>query len=165
MEEKFSERVIEVIRLLDLSKDYYDPNESRNHISGFVHALRVAELLEHIGKKNPWFAFAGLVHDLARPLNDIYHGEIIAEVVRDRVPAYIYHILRTHGLYQEAIMHNLENPVLEEKVIEECQPFNFQKLALMFAANEELSFAVEYKSPGEPWTYEKAKERIISVLN
>lgn len=161
-----TERPGEVIRLLDLSKDFYDINEGRNHITGLQHALRTAELLEHREKNNLWFPFMGLVHDLARPLNDIYHGEIMAEIVRDRVPGYVYHVLRTHGLYQEVIMHNLPTyPIHSEEVKKDCKPYNLDKIAMMFAACEELSFKVDYEQPEEVWTYERAKEVILTALN
>lgn len=163
MTEQLSERASEVIRLLDLSKEYYDPNESRSHISGLDHALRLAALLDHRAR-NSWLPFAGLVHDLARPLNDVYHGEIIAEIVRDRVPGYIYHLLRTHGEYQEAIMHKLPPPVQPTIILKQCKPYNLQKLALMFASCEELTF-----NPGievSPlWTYDVGKSLIIEILN
>jgi hypothetical protein len=165
MSEAYSERVIEMVRLLGMADDYNDPNPERSHITGLDHALRLASLLEY-RTQDPLLAFAGLVHDLARPLNDVFHGEIVAEIVRDRVPSYIYHVLRTHGQYQEAIMHHLPQPVQPPEVVEECKPFNLQKLALMFAACEALTFSPEYLQENETtWTYAGARQMIIDILN
>lgn len=101
-------RLAEVTRLLNLAADYHDPNLGRDHITGLEHALRVAYLCETTSDE---LAFVGLVHDLARPLNDVHHGEVIAEIVRDRVSTGAYHVLRTHGEHQAAIMHGTRPPL------------------------------------------------------
>lgn len=97
-------RAAELSRLLYMSADSVDGNEDRNHITGLEHALRVATLAK---RHNPAWenVFVGLVHDLARPLSDIYHGEVIAEIVRDLVSRKSYDVLRTHGQYQEWHIH------------------------------------------------------------
>lgn len=87
-----------------MSQTYRDPNEDRKHITGMDHALRVATLAERHGARME-MVFAGLVHDLARPLSDIFHGEVIAEITRDLVSQVTYDVLRTHGEYQAAYIH------------------------------------------------------------
>lgn len=164
MTEKLSERAFEVLRMFDLSASYFDPNQGRNHISGQEHALRCAALLNQ-RSKDLWLPFAGLIHDLGRPLNDVHHGEVIAEIVRDRVPEYIYYILYTHGQYQDAIMHNNETPNQPSHILASRGDKNdFQKLAVMFAACEDLSFTptIEVDSL---WSYNVAKSLIVEVLN
>lgn len=94
----------ELIRLLHMSASYFDPNEDRNHISGLEHSIRVASLAKRHGARTE-MVFAGLVHDVARPLSDIYHGEVIAEIVRDVVSDNAYMALRTHGDFQSAYIH------------------------------------------------------------
>src|SRR6185503_1820396 len=52
--------------------------------------------------------FVALVHDLARPLSDIYHGEVMAEIVRDMVWHNRYKVLQRHGDYQANVMYGHE---------------------------------------------------------
>lgn len=160
---EYNERTTEVLRLLDLAKDFYDPNESRMHISGLEHALRCASVL-NILSSNLWMPFAGIIHDLARPLNDVHHGEVIAEIVKDRVPPYIYHILYTHGLYQEAILHGEPTPKLPMEVLHDCLPYDIEKLAVKFSVAEKQSFNPEIKVDSL-WTETMARSLIITVLN
>jgi hypothetical protein len=153
-----SERALEVKRLLDLSGTYRDPNSSRSHITGLQHALRVTALLYKRLVKDeahPDLPFAGLVHDLARPLNDVYHGEIIAEVVRDRVDDLTYSVLKTHGQYQEAIMHG-RDPVM-------IYSPKFHKFAMIFARCEEASFTTDPYCPAI--TYDHALTMIYNYLD
>lgn len=68
-----NERLTEVMKLLLHSATYRDQTPGREHITGFVHALRCAGFEGTTEEK-----FVALVHDLARPLNDAYHGEVIS---------------------------------------------------------------------------------------
>lgn len=125
----------EMVRLLDRSIDYVDQTPGRDGINGQQHALRCAGLGDvHGGFEDA--AFIGLIHDLGRPLNDVHHGEVIAEMVRDRVSEMTYHILRTHGSYQAAIVHKTAFPVEE-----------WSKQARQLAGFEARSFADDYKGP------------------
>lgn len=165
-----SERAYEITRLLDLSAEYFDPNPGRSHINGQVHALRVATLMYNFGTTisqdaAEFLGFAGLIHDLGRPLNDIYHGELIAEAVRDRVPLYIYHILRTHGYYQEALVHNTEFPQQSEEIVAKCLPYDIQGLSIIFAGFEAFSFDPDYFYSSEEWTYNLALDLIRVILH
>lgn len=86
-------------------------------------------------------AFIGLVHDLGRPLNDVHHGEIMAEMVRDRVSEEAYHILRTHGQFQSAIVHSsgeFTSPYLQE---------TWYHAAVQLSAFEVYSFKNTYDGP------------------
>lgn len=97
-------RAHELCRLLYMSAEYVDPNQIRSHISGLEHALRVATMAKRYDSE-PTMVFIALVHDLARPLSDIYHGEVMAEIVRDMVDEKYYHVLRTHGQYQDWLLN------------------------------------------------------------
>lgn len=126
-------RLAEVVRLLRLSARYVDPNPGRNHITGLTHALRVGALGLRVSDE---LGFVGLVHDLARPLTDTHHGEAIAEIVRDRVSDHAYNLLRTHGEYQHALMHDTPVPY---------EPWTGG--AIQLAAFEAASFAPGYARP------------------
>lgn len=124
-------------RLFRLSACYVDQTPGRDGITGMQHALRTAGLARDYGFHED-SAFVGLCHDLARPLNDVHHGEVIAEMVRDRVSEDAYHILRTHGEFQSAVVHNTDWPHQE-------QPWF--KTAQQLAAFEVRSFNVDYDGP------------------
>lgn len=121
-------RAAEIVRLLDLAADYRDPNADRRHITGQQHALRCAALMARYTDE---LAFVGLVHDLARPLSDPHHGEVIAEIVRDRVSLGAYDVLRTHGEYQAALTHGHAFPSRHD---------DWSRTARLFAAAEVHSF-------------------------
>lgn len=126
-------RLAEVVRLLRISARYVDPNPGRNHISGLTHALRVGALGLRVSDE---LGLVGLVHDLARPLTDTHHGEAVAEIVRDRVSDHAYHLLRTHGAYQAALLH--DTPIPDEP---------WTHAAVQLAAFEAASFAAGYARP------------------
>ncbi len=129
-------RLAEVVRLLRLSARYTDPNPGRDHISGLTHALRVGALGLRVSDE---LGLVGLVHDLARPLSEVGHGEVVAEIVRDRVSEHAYQLLRTHGAYQAALIH--DTPVPDE-------PWTSKfRAAVQLAAFETASFAVGYARP------------------
>jgi hypothetical protein len=138
-------RAEELVRLLYLSESIIDGNEDRNHITGLEHSLRVATLARRWiegAHLDPHYAnrlenqvtFMGLVHDLARPLSDPFHGEVIAEIVRDMVDDDIYHVLRTHGEYQARFMHKDPSMVRDPKA-------RYVALAEAMCAWEIASFA------------------------
>jgi len=135
-----SDRLTEVKRLLLKSTDYIDQTPGRSGITGLQHALRTAGLAREKG----WHqdsAFVGLVHDLARPLNDVHHGEIMAEIVNDRVSDEAYWVLRTHGEFQSAIVH--DDPSYTVKY--EHEPW--YHWAKQLAAFEVRSFQNDYDGP------------------
>lgn len=127
-----------MIRLLHKSEGYVDQTPGRDGITGLEHALRCAAL----ARKN--FTglldgdFVALVHDLARPLNDVHHGEIIAEMVRDRVAGEAYEVLRTHGQFQAKVVHGGDWPYQEE---------HWQRAARRLAGIEVQSFSADYDGP------------------
>lgn len=125
----------EMLRLLTRSRKYVDQTPGRSGINGQQHALRCAALGEERGRHVD-SAFIGLIHDLGRPLNDVHHGEIVAEMVRDRVTESAYHILRTHGQYQSSIVHEIPFP---------DEPWT--KDAKQLAGFELLSFRENYTGP------------------
>lgn len=151
-----AERARHLVTLLGMADDYTDPNPGRNHITGLDHACRMAGLCEQRQAHHPQLPFAALIHDLARPLNDVHHGEVIAEIVRDRVDPAIYEVLRTHGEYQDALMHGRPWPEHPE----------IQKLAIMFAACEAMSFDPELTDDRLPhWSYARARDTILEYLD
>lgn len=119
-----------------MSADSIDGNEDRCHITGLDHALRVATLAKR-HRQLPEVTFMALVHDLARPLSDPYHGEVIAEVVRDIVSEINYNVLRTHGEYQSAYIHGHE--------VDESVPWH--NMAKSLCAWEVGSFAQDWSIP------------------
>lgn len=98
-------RAAHLVALLRESATYRDPNPGRDHITGQLHALRCGGILQVLHGDEA--GFVGLVHDLARPLNDVRHGEVIAEIVRDRVSETAYAVLRDHGAVQAAAVRGL----------------------------------------------------------
>lgn len=98
-------RADELKRLLLMSAGTSDGNPDRSHITNLEHNLRVATLARRFSGGDTELTFMALIHDLARPLSDPYHGEVIAEIVRDMVSDITYNILRTHGQYQASVIH------------------------------------------------------------
>jgi len=128
-------RSAHVTALLRESAAYRDPNQGRRHITGQLHALRVGGILHALHGDEA--GLVGLVHDLARPLNDVHHGEVIAEIVRDRVSEAAYLTLRHHGEFQSAVIHGTPPPSADALDIALCDA-------------ELLSFHQPYDAP----TYE-----------
>lgn len=120
-----------------MSEEYRDGNLERNHISGQEHALRVAAYAQRHMPDNDEAIFSALVHDLARPLSDIYHGEVIAEIVRDIVSKRWYNVLRTHGEYQ--------SNYLNRTPLESDTPWYPE--GRMMCAWEVGSFKIPYEGP------------------
>lgn len=135
--ERGNERLTEVKRLLCKSENYVDQTPGRDGITGLQHALRTAGLGRDYGFHED-SAFIGLIHDLARPLNDVHHGEVMAEMVRDRASDDAYHILRTHGEFQSAVVHKTPWP---------HQDAPWFKIAKQLAAFELRSFDTDYDGP------------------
>jgi hypothetical protein len=144
-----NERLAEMVRLFQHSVRYVDATEGRSGINGQQHALRCAALGRDRGA-HPEMAFIGLVHDLARPLNDVHHGEVIAEMVRDRVTEPAYHILRSHGEFQSAFVHSTPLPYQDQSVW-----YNEARLLMAFEA---YSFSDKYAGP------EMAKAEAIVLI-
>lgn len=136
----FSTRVYEMTRLLHLSRDYRDQTPGRTGITGLEHAFRTAGMMKRYD--HPDAALVGLVHDLARPLNDVHHGEIMAEMVRDRVSEDAYNVLRTHGAFQSAIVHSHPWPEIGGEA---------QLLARALTRAEVASFGEHYSGPVLTW--------------
>jgi hypothetical protein len=159
-----TERAAHLITLLGQADDYRDPCPGRGHITGLDHALRLALMMEQ-RTPDPQLHLAAIVHDLARPLNDVHHGEVMAEIIRDRVHPAVYYLLRTHGDYQHAVVHGLPYPKQPANVLQECQPHSLPKLALMFAACEAMTIDPEWEQlEPSPWNYARARDLILQQL-
>lgn len=149
-----NERLTEMYRLLDHSAHYVDQTVGRGHITGLTHALRCAALAQfHLFRREA--QFVALVHDLARPLNDIHHGEVMAEMVRDRVSPEAYEVLRTHGLFQSSIVHSTPPPVLSSQ--------NAQVYAMQLADAERASFSIGWR--GRAMKLPEARALIAEYLS
>lgn len=137
-QDRGNERLEEINRLLLHSAKYRDQTEGRTAISGLTHALRCASVCKAMGFDEE-LQFIALVHDLARPLNDVHHGEIMAEMVRDRVSNEAYEVLKTHGQFQASIVHNTAAPTLSS--------IKAQGMAEFIAWSELQSFNEEFEYP------------------
>lgn len=68
------------------------------------HALRCATLTMDAGETNEMIATA-LVHDLAKPLSVVRHGEVMAEAMTGVLPLLYVDVLRVHGAYVADLNH------------------------------------------------------------
>jgi predicted HD phosphohydrolase len=147
-------RADELIRLLYLSAETSDGNPDRSHITNLEHNLRVATLARRHASEDTELIFMALVHDLARPLSDPYHGEVIAEIVRDMVGYENYHVLRTHGQYQAELIHGSEvSPTLSG--------VSWHRAAQRLCAWEVASFDKNWSLP--TMTLDEAEEIIQAI--
>lgn len=96
--------------LLIDSGTWADSNTDRSHVTGLGHALRVATLAEQAGA-DPEAVTVALLHDAAKPLSSAHHGEVIAEILRDRVHWCWCAALRFHGLFQADLIHGTTRTV------------------------------------------------------
>lgn len=103
-------RVLAVSRLLHTGQTWRDPNPERGKVTAIEHALACATKARRHNPDDPQMIVAALLHDAARPLSDARHGEVIAEVLRDRVRVPVYLALKRHGDYQAAILHDKPMP-------------------------------------------------------
>lgn len=140
-------RLTEVLRLLDLSADYVDQTPGRSGITGQQHALRCAGLAQFSNHRDA--VFVALTHDLARPLNDVHHGEVVAWMVKDRVSTEAFDVLRTHGAFQSAVVHGTPMPQ--------------GHMARQLAGYEVRSFQPNFDGP--EWTIEQAHQLLREYLS
>jgi predicted HD phosphohydrolase len=94
----------ELVHLLLDYGDWVDPNPSRSKVDALTHATQAATRAERANYDDQ-FTLACLVHDAARPLSDVHHGEVIAEIMRSKVDRKIYWALRAHGMFQADLIH------------------------------------------------------------
>jgi predicted HD phosphohydrolase len=91
----------ELVRLLTEPEyaDWRDPNAGRDRVTALDHARQAATRAERAGADDDQIVMT-LVHDAARPLSDVYHGAVIAEIMREHLRADCYHALVHHGTFQ-----------------------------------------------------------------
>lgn len=94
----------ELLRLLIVHGQWRDPNPSRALVTAEEHALQAATRAERGGYDDQHIV-AALIHDAGRPLNDAWHGAVIAEIMRGRLDEHWYPVLRNHGVFQSDLMH------------------------------------------------------------
>lgn len=86
-----------LVMLLNDLRSYREPyTAGRAAINGLGHALQTATRAERDDAPTSEVVMA-LVHDAARPLNDVRHGEVIAEIMAGRLPPDCCEALRHHG--------------------------------------------------------------------
>lgn len=95
---------LELLRLLVDHADWRDPNPERHRVTALQHATQAATRAERAGADDE-AVIAALVHDAARPLSDIRHGEIIALVMTGKLRNDLCSALWHHGLFQSDLIH------------------------------------------------------------
>lgn len=98
-----------MLRLVAESEQYRDSGP-RGLVTGLSHALQMAEHSMAAGAGTELNCVAFL-HDMARPLSDAHHGEVMAEILRDRISPPRYRLLRMHGHAQSILNSGRELPV------------------------------------------------------
>ncbi len=81
-----------------------DPNPGRDRVTGLQHALQAATRAEAEGADRDAVVVA-LLHDAGRPLNDEFHGHVIADIMLGRLPWEWTSALRHHGAFQADLLH------------------------------------------------------------
>jgi len=100
------ERAQYILMMFGMDADWRDPNEERSHVSGLQHALLCGtKALRHYPEDSEMIV-AALLHDVARPMSDIFHGEVIAYILKDRVRPAIFEALMIHGELQDQMLKN-----------------------------------------------------------
>lgn len=97
-------RVDVLCALLYTDAGWRDPNPARSKVTAIGHALSTATRARRHDPRDAQMIVAALLHDAARPLCDVFHGQVIAEVLRDRVRPGVYVALRDHGAWQAAYL-------------------------------------------------------------
>lgn len=125
--------------LLDL-KSYHEPfTPGRAAVNGLDHSLQAATRAEEQGMQPAEIVMA-LVHDAARPLNDVYHGETIAEIMRGHLPEACIQALRFHDGFQSDLLHDTSTMLWRYG----SEPW--YQLAVRLAELDAMSFMTHYKA-------------------
>jgi predicted HD phosphohydrolase len=131
----------ELVRLLTHPEYalWRDPNPERSRVPAIGHALQCATRAERAGQ-GPHHVVMALVHDAARPLNEVWHGEVIAEIMRDRIDPDCYEALRHHGAFQADIIRGTD-------VTERWREERWYPTARALAGWDAASFDPRYETP------------------
>lgn len=88
------------------------------------HALRCATEAQLAGA-TPELITAALVHDLAKPLDVVRHGELIANACRGLLPPVLLSVLMMHGDYVAVLNHGdtLDHNPDDLPLVELCKRF------------------------------------------
>lgn len=145
----------EVIRLLTHPPHaaWVDPNPSRSKVTALEHALQAATRAAR-SKQDREFVVACLLHDVARPLSDVHHGEVIAEILKGRVRDSLYFSLRHYGAFQADMFHGTD-------FAKRFDDTPWYPEAERLAAIDAASFDPEY--PSEP--LERFVPLVVKVLS
>lgn len=77
----------------------YDKNPGRDKVTQLQHCIQCAQIATSRGADDEMILIA-LLHDAGKPLSETYHGEVMAEMLREYISENRYHVLRTHGEFQ-----------------------------------------------------------------
>ena len=92
------------LMLFALEPDWRDPNPKRARVSAREHALQCASRALRASASDEEVVIA-LLHDVARPLSDVNHGEVIAYLLAPRLSSDAFEALFRHGTFQTDIIH------------------------------------------------------------
>jgi predicted HD phosphohydrolase len=92
------------LHLLSLESDWRDPNPERRGVTARDHALQTASRAFRANASDEEVVCA-LLHDAARPLSDVYHGEVVAYILRGHVSEDTFNALYHHGTFQADLIH------------------------------------------------------------
>jgi predicted HD phosphohydrolase len=106
-----TDRVSAVLTLLSMDGDWRDPNPERSKVTAIQHALQCATRARRHDPADVEMVCAALLHDAARPLSDVHHGEVVAWLLKDRVRWAVFDALYRHGEFQSAMLHRRPLPL------------------------------------------------------
>lgn len=98
----------EMVRLLLTDPLWRDPNPSRRRVTALVHATQAATRAELAGADDD-LVVAALIHDAARPLSDVWHGEVVAYMTRGKLRDGLFEALFWHGRFQTDYLHGSDD--------------------------------------------------------
>lgn len=93
-----------LVGLLTTDSRWRDPNPGRDRVTAIEHALQTAARAERHDPADAEGITVALLHDAARPLSEARHGEVMAEILRDRIGDEWYQALYHHGCFQHALL-------------------------------------------------------------
>lgn len=75
-------------------------------VNQYEHSLQCADRATQAGAREELIVVA-LLHDVGKPLSEISHPAVAAELLKGRVSEGLFWVLKTHGEFQRALNHGL----------------------------------------------------------